>query len=538
MTEVAVSATAPAGRRTARKVAARAATIPAAAHVVLAALLLLVVAAANGRPAAFPDTASYYSQGRYIVRALGLAAATDADAARRDPTALGADRGNDGQIAASIAGARSPLYGLLLYGARRIGSVWALAALQSLIAACLLWTTARAALRRRAPATFHAVNLALALGSGLPLFAAFLIPDVFAGLAVGSVALLLVYRDRLTRTEQAGVAGLIVISALLHATILVLAAALAATAAAAAACISPRLRRRLAGRAGLTAAVVFAAGLLAFGLQGAVNASLGQVEGQPPFLAARVLADGAGRLELKAACRSDDAPWALCRYRRLPLDNSEDVLWAVEPGRGVFNVATLAVRRRIQAEQLRFTLAAIARAPLTEAGAALRNVGEQLALYQVDAPLRNPADFLAHPVLARTAIPDLEPDMAPCRRKASACKARFPYGLLMWAHGVVLLLSTTFLGWRLSKGDARALLCGEGPRSEDLKRLLAFQAFVGLGVLLNAVLCGALSGPFARYEARLIWLWPVGALLLAGLIGWPRPDRPRRRARGAGVTAC
>lgn len=530
MTELVFSA-APVARTTARTLAARAAAIPAAAHVVLAALLLLAVVAANGRPAAFPDTASYYSQGRYVMAALGLGDAADAQAARHDPTALGPARGDDGEFAASVAGARSPLYGVLLYIARRIGSVWALAALQSLISTSLLWTISRTVLGRRAPATFHAVNLALALGSSLPLFAAFLMPDIFAGLAVGGVALLLVYRDRLSRTEQAGVAGLILLSAVLHATILALTAALA-VGAFMVACVSPRLRPSLAARAGLTAAVVVAAGVLAFGLQGAMNASLGLVEGRPPFLAARILADGPGRLELRAACRSDDTPYALCRYRRLPLDNSEDVLWAVKPGRGVFNVSTLAVRRRIQAEQIRFALAAIARAPFTAAGAALRNFGEQLALFQVTDPLRNPADFLTHPTLARTAIPDLLPDMAPCRRKAAACKARFPYGLLMWWHGVVLLLSTTFLGWRLSKDDARELLRAGGPLSEDLKRLLAFQAVVGGAVLLNAFICGALSGPFARYEARLIWLWPLGPLLLACLIRWPRPDR-RGLERGA-----
>jgi hypothetical protein len=389
-----------------------------------------------------------------------------------------------------------------------------------------LWTTSRAVLGRRAPGAFHAVNLTLALGSSLPLFASFLMPDVFAGLAVGAVALLLVYRERLSRAEQASMAGLIFTSGMLHATIFVLTAALAA--AAVAACLSPRLRPRLAASAALTAAVVFAAGVLALSLQAALNASLGVVEGQPPFLTARVLADGPGRLELRADCRSDDTPWALCRYRRLPLDNSEDVLWSVKPDRGVFYVAPLAVRRRIQAEQLEFTAAAVARAPMTEAAAALRNFGKQLALYPVAEPLVSPADILARPVLAGTAIADLIADVASCRHSAAACNSRLPFGPLMWAHGVVLLLSTTFLGWRLSKGDARARLRGGGPEAEALKRLLAFQALVGCAVLLNAFLCGALSVPCPRYEARLIWIWPVGPLLLAGLIGWPRPQAPTK----------
>ena len=35
-----------------------------------------------------------------------------------------------------------------------------------------------------------------------------------------------------------------------------------------------------------------------------------------------------------------------------------------------------------------------------------------------------------------------------------------------------------------------------------------------LAVALNAAVCGVLSGPFARYEARLLWLVPAAALLL------------------------
>src|SRR5262249_9205064 len=34
-------------------------------------------------------------------------------------------------------------------------------------------------------------------------------------------------------------------------------------------------------------------------------------------------------------------------------------------------------------------------------------------------------------------------------------------------------------------------------------------------VLVNAAICGMLSGPFARYQARLIWIVPVGAALAA-----------------------
>ena len=35
-----------------------------------------------------------------------------------------------------------------------------------------------------------------------------------------------------------------------------------------------------------------------------------------------------------------------------------------------------------------------------------------------------------------------------------------------------------------------------------------------LAVAINAAVCGMLSGPFDRYEARLLWLVPCAAMLL------------------------
>ena len=32
-------------------------------------------------------------------------------------------------------------------------------------------------------------------------------------------------------------------------------------------------------------------------------------------------------------------------------------------------------------------------------------------------------------------------------------------------------------------------------------------------VILNAAVCGAISGPFPRYQARIVWLFPAAALL-------------------------
>jgi hypothetical protein len=49
--------------------------------------------------------------------------------------------------------------------------------------------------------------------------------------------------------------------------------------------------------------------------------------------------------------------------------------------------------------------------------------------------------------------------------------------------------------------------------SGDDRRLLAVLVMFAAGVVLNAAVCGILSGPFPRYQSRIVWLVPAGALL-------------------------
>ena len=65
-----------------------------------------------------------------------------------------------------------------------------------------------------------------------------------------------------------------------------------------------------------------------------------------------------------------------------------------------------------------------------------------------------------------------------------------------WKIGLVLCL-WSFIAWR-----------GALPT-----RLIALQIFVVAGIVLNAIVTGALSGPYDRYLARVIWL-----ILFVGLV--------------------
>jgi hypothetical protein len=62
---------------------------------------------------------------------------------------------------------------------------------------------------------------------------------------------------------------------------------------------------------------------------------------------------------------------------------------------------------------------------------------------------------------------------------------------------------------------------------EAADRLRAFCLCVLAGIALNAVICGALSGPKGRYEMRLIWVLPLiaGAIASTRTVHWRRTSR-------------
>ena len=101
--------------------------------------------------------------------------------------------------------------------------------------------------------------------------------------------------------------------------------------------------------------------------------------------------------------------------------------------------------------------------------------------------------------------------------------------LARW-HGTVLAASLLFLVWRLCRKDMRQALWSRGLKAgQEPARVAATVLLLAVVVLANAAVCGMLAGPFPRYEARLIWLLPVAASLVALAL----PARVMRRRRDA-----
>jgi putative flippase GtrA len=481
---------------------------------VLAGTLMLVgVVLINGRPSVFTDTDDYFVEGRTFAYTIAYALhlkepapppTTPEDIADAKQTA------EDLHMSHTEVGARSPYYGLLLYASQRIGTIWLTTAIQAVFGAWLVFMMWRLATPGAPRWTAYAAQAAVAFGSSLPFFAAFTMPDVFSGYATVSATLLLVFWERLNRWERGALAGLLVAAMTFHTSHLLDVVGVTVLAGLVFRFFRARTFAVLAPVALVIVSIVAAAGAGAI-YKEAVKLKTGDEMRRPPFLAMRVIADGPGRKFLRERC-DHGATYALCEFHTLPLDDAQDMLWSDDRRKGIFNVTTYDTRLRMEREENRFVLDAVAYAPLDQMVASLRNWLEQLFLIYLDDPLKNPHYYLTNSYWSTTNLPWLINHAANCGRDHWGCASRLSMEGSQWLYGSLAIAGLIIVALRLFRSDLQS---GVARRrldwSDDRSRLMALLVLLIGAVVINAFVCGVLSGPFARYQARITWLITAAA---------------------------
>jgi len=425
-----------------------------ALRVLLGGLLLLWPAALNGYPLVFSDTGAFLAQ----------------------------------TIEAWPIWDKPFVYGPALHAFHWRVSLWLPLLAQGLALSWLLALVARVL----DAAWWHLpLCLGLVAWTAAPWFAALLIPDWLAPALVLAGFLLGWAGPALSRAERLGVAALATLAAASHLSHLPLAVALAA------------LALLLRGwRAGLAVAAPAAlAALLLLATNAAMHGRAALSPFGAVFALARLVADGPAARTIEARCPG--AGWQLCRWAgRLPTE-ADQFLWSrdgpvwaprtdgAQPG-GPISLAPEAAA--ILAETLRREPAGVLRAVTT-------NALRQFALVRVGDAL----------------VPDnLGPSVA--RELAlgfpAAEQARFAAS--RQAKGELPEAAAPFLRTHLPALAAGAVLLPVGlwraVRWRDRRRLgLLLAVLLGLGV--NAVVTGGLSGPHHRYQGRLVWLLPLAGVL-------------------------
>lgn len=456
------------------------------AAVVALTFLMLWPAWYNGQPLIFPDSVGYERAGAATL------AATHMVPEPGPPAHSGhvmIDRGNDG-----VSTARSPFYGVPLTLALDAGGTWAVAALQSAVIAAALMMAMR---RLHVPLPIAAAAVAvLALASGLAVYAEALMPDVFLGLMVLGFAMLLAVP--MPRVERWAWLFAVVAAMLFHKAFLAVGICLTIGAAIGA-------RRFLLDRA----MIMLLAGCCLAALAGhkLVEVSVQRVTGQPPlsvpFLLARYGASPVLGLYLGDTC--SPPRFVICRYRdRLPLAPDE-FLWGEH---SLYTGVPKADRETIAAQANTVLLGAVTARPVAAVVEAVR--GAVVQLFTVGM-----SDF-AIGIPASTRI---DARMAPAMTvyPASAIARRTfpvrPLGLLslgLYLTGAIAIAATVRRTMRSVAPTSSSPPLGQA----GVARPVVLIGVLVTGVVVNAVVSGVLSGVFERYQGRIAWLLPFGAVVL------------------------
>ncbi|MDQ8727969.1 hypothetical protein [Bradyrhizobium sp. LHD-71] len=350
----------------------------------------------------------------------------------------------------------------------------------------------------------------LSLFSSLPWITGELLPDVFSPVVLLGIFLLAFCTGQLGRGELVYVALLTTVAIAVHLSHVPIAFALLLLALAVQWRISPD---EITVRRWLVLGVVFAFGA---GAMLAVNWShsrtLAFARNSNVFLLAKLIGDGPGLAYLDQACPT--TTYDLCAY----LDDmrgrsEEDLKWDDQnsPFRKVGGFDRLEPEAR---EIVKATLRAY---PLEILQRAIRDAGRQLLRFQAGESLTDyHARFVAYhlgSVFASGAVASIAQSRQAMDQLSAA--AFHPF------HVVGLIVGTALCLWSLIIW-----------RKTQPAELIALQVFVILGILCNAVVTGALSGPYDRYLARVIWLIPF-----AGLVGLAYAHALRRRRRAGAAAA-
>ena len=430
----------------------------------LGALLISWPAFYNGFPLLYPDSMTYVGDGRLIARAVFLHQFSD------------------------YYGMRSFFYSLGILPFHWNLTLWPVAALQCLLVAFLLWLVVRSFAPRKTIPPYLVLILLLSLFTGIGWYATLIMPDCLGPLLYLSIYLLVFARETLTPWERILLYLISWWAITSHATHLLLAAFLCAILALLLAFDRRDFRRRI--RPVLeVAAIVALAAASQFALYGYLYGKPALNGEQPPFLTARIIADGPGRWYLEKNCGG--LKWAICNHVHNLPDDPDEFLWGAD---GIYQNASEDEMKHFSMEEIPFVLATLRAYPRQQFSRSAANFWGQLT------------DFGFEDLDASSWVLDEFATVLP--------RARSSYvGSLQARNALPLELLTSIQNWTVLASLAVIAIFAPLLWRRHSPRLNGLSVVIVSIVVANALVTGAISMVEDRFECRIIWLAPF----LAGI---------------------
>jgi len=479
-----------------------------------AILLLLIagmwVALVNGQPLFMADTTAYVRGPDYaIVHLFGNKYATSwtQQNTLRSPSgdnagSLGRAGKLDSAFNRGMISGRSIYYGVLLYLGHLTSNLWLAVLVQAAVFLYLSHTFLVKCLRLSFY-NFVWITSAVVIATPISFFISFLMPDIFASFLIIGTLIIVGFWDSLSLNDKLLSLVIVLYSTLAHTSHLLLLICLCLTFL----CVQlfVKFKQKVSSSGPKLAFVLMA--LVVLGLLGdaAVSYSVRQATGtdliRPPFLTARLIADGPGYDFIQKNCAKK--PYVVCDYiNRLPT-SSYVFLWSPDPDHGVFDVADLATRRALSLEQESFALDVLRFDPIGVMRSATKDFIRQFVTVGLD------DIFLDQQRLAsfKEKIPQnyfgamLRSRIVLNHRILSIGDRLYSFVYLMSA-GILLVICVI---WPWVKLNNKSMFF---PVSQ-----WAFVLTIPVAaIIFNAGICGILSEPAGRYQGRISWV-PVFMLL-------------------------
>jgi hypothetical protein len=392
---------------------------------------------------------------------------------------------------------RSTVFGLYLHYGEG-SNFWINLAFQALATLWILQLTLRV-LGLSQPRRLLWIGLLLILTTALPWLASMLLTDIFAGLSVLALFILITQTDRTSVLEKCGLFIFTAFASATHSATLGVLFGLCC----AGWILRPLLKDRLAV-SGLVqgSATIIAGSAMLLAANFALSGQLAWTPGGVGVAFGRMLQDGIVTQYLRDHCPQQKLK--LCPYRDQLPPTADDFLW----GNSMFN--TLGRFEGMNDEMGFIVKQSLADYPLWQARAAAAATVDQL-LHVATGEGTN--GWLPHTYgIIERYIPSQTKPM----RGAHQQHWDIDFALVNWLHVPVALASMlamiALIAWAIRR------------RRRDDLTLLA--ATVTLALLGNAMICGILSGPHDRYGARMVWIATFTALLAAARYfgGTEKPD--------------
>ncbi|MBR1192390.1 hypothetical protein JQ558_26375 [Bradyrhizobium sp. AUGA SZCCT0160] len=381
---------------------------------------------------------------------------------------------------------RSTVFGLYLHFGED-SAFWINLGIQALATLWILQLTLRA-FEIAQPLRLLAMGLVLALATALPWLASTLLTDLYAGLSVLSLFILVVLGERTSTIEKCSLFALTAFAAASHSATLAVLLGLCCVGW----IVRPFSRRRITVSGLLQGSLTLVAGaamLLAANF--ALSGKVAWTPGGYGVAFGRMLQDGIVARYLKEHCPQQQLK--LCPYRDQLPATADQFLW----GSSMFN--TLGRFKGLGDEMGFIVLRSLVEYPARQIEAAITGTARQLVHVATG---EGTNEWIGH---TYGIIERYIPTQVKAMRAANQQRWRLDFAAINRLHVPVALVSMLLA----------VIVFGRGLWRRPFDDLTLLAGTVTFAVLGNAFICAVISGPHDRYGARMAWVATFVVLIAA-----------------------